>query len=201
MTQVLRSSNVPQSWMLIQGILSAGLTMLISARANFSKLEWALLLVEVPSWSRKCSICLAIMSERWNEDLLYKLESHFEILSDDTFKIISAGLAAGRANDNNNQEVLSMSATTHAQIPGQGEQVSESMETNTLNQFNTAAPDALRNEFTADWESMGVFGEFLGVDFMDAYWDLYNTDAEFTASYSGGSTSNAAGQNESLFSA
>lgn len=71
--------------------------MLISARANVKLLDWSLLLVDLPAWSRKCSVCLAIMNERWQQDLLSELETHVEILADETLRFISNGLAAERA--------------------------------------------------------------------------------------------------------
>ncbi|KAF2188008.1 hypothetical protein K469DRAFT_567627 [Zopfia rhizophila CBS 207.26] len=90
--ELLRESNVPLSWMLVQGVLFAGLRILIMARTGFKQLDPHVdllsLLVDLPAWTRKCSVCLAIMNERWCEDLLSRLHSQFEILVNDTLRLI-----------------------------------------------------------------------------------------------------------------
>ena len=82
--------------MLAQGVLFAGLTMLITSRTNFMKIprqvSLPLLLVDFPAWTRRCAVCLAIMNERWSHTLLAKLTCQFEVLADSTHRIISTAL-------------------------------------------------------------------------------------------------------------
>jgi hypothetical protein len=96
MIYVIRHSRVGLSWMLVQGVLFAGLTMLITARTNFHKLlpltGLQFFLADFPAWVRKCAICLAVMNERWHEALLSTLESRFETLVNDTLRFISANI-------------------------------------------------------------------------------------------------------------
>ncbi|TDZ22772.1 Protein STB5 [Colletotrichum orbiculare MAFF 240422] len=54
---------------------------------------WSFMLVDVPAWTRKCSVCLAIVSERWKEDLLLKLEAQFETLANDTLRVVSSAFS------------------------------------------------------------------------------------------------------------
>ncbi|KAK4074901.1 transcriptional regulator family: Fungal Specific TF [Purpureocillium lilacinum] len=101
MAEVLSASNVPLSWMLIQGVLFAGLTMLVTAWTCHQRLAaragLGFLLVDLPAWSRKCSVCFAIVNERWNEDLLSKLDSQFELLTNNTLGVISTALMSHAA--------------------------------------------------------------------------------------------------------
>jgi hypothetical protein len=104
MIDVIRHSRVELSWMLVQGVLFAGLTMLITARTNFHKLlpltGLQFFLADFPAWVRKCAICLAVMNERWNETLLSTLESRFETLVNDTLRFISANISASLQGNN-----------------------------------------------------------------------------------------------------
>lgn len=184
MIQVLRSSNVPQSWMLVQGVVSAGLTMLISARANFKQLDWTLLLVDLASWSRKCSVCLAIMNERWHEDLLSKLETHLETLSDDTLKFISTGLAVERVGSGGQAPSI-IDAPNTDQMFRTSASVTHDMGPDANFQSHLAAPEMPENSSTMSWEPLTVFGEFLGTDFMDTYWDMYGLEAVAQTTYQG----------------
>lgn len=104
MIDVIRHSQVGLSWMLVQGVLFAGLTMLITARTNFHKLlpltGLQFFLADFPAWVRKCAICLAVMNERWNETLLSTLESRFETLVNDTLRFISANISTSLQHSN-----------------------------------------------------------------------------------------------------
>lgn len=181
-SQVLRSSNVPQSWMLIQGVLSAGLTMLISARANFKILDWSLLLVDLPAWSRKCSVCLAIMNERWQQDLLSELETHVEILADETLRFISNGLAAERTGSGN-QQVTQTEAPRDPNSTVESGSFGHPLVPVTDEQVGQVEPGLSGNDTAVQWEPLGVFSEFLGADFMDTYWDMQDLDATFASSF------------------
>ncbi|KAF2010258.1 hypothetical protein BU24DRAFT_496998 [Aaosphaeria arxii CBS 175.79] len=100
-SKVLQESDVPLSWMLIQGVLFAGLTMLVTTRLNFRQFDsqesFTLVLVDLPAWTRKCSICLAIMNERWDDDLLFRLISQFEDLVNDTLLHVSSALTRSQS--------------------------------------------------------------------------------------------------------
>lgn len=104
MIDVIRHSRVELSWMLVQGVLFAGLTMLITARSNFRKLlpltSLQFFIADFPAWVRKCAICLAVMNERWNETLLSTLESRFETLVNDTLRFISANISTSLEGNN-----------------------------------------------------------------------------------------------------
>jgi hypothetical protein len=167
--------------MLIQGVLSAGLTMLISARANFKMLDWSLLLVDLPAWSRKCSVCLAIMNERWQQDLLSELETHVEILADETLRFISNGLAAERVGSGNQQLTQTDVPANQNAIAGNGS-YGHSLEPIADGQASQVEPELTGNDSAVQWEPLGVFSEFLGADFMDTYWDMQDLDATFASS-------------------
>lgn len=89
---LLKSTNVPQSWMLLQGTLLSGITILVTARMNAASLlqRSDFSLFEVMEWSRKCSLVLTIMSERWSEKSISNLEAKFSLLSTDTLKKLLA---------------------------------------------------------------------------------------------------------------
>ncbi|KAH0097549.1 acetamidase, partial [Aureobasidium melanogenum] len=133
MTDVIRSSRISLSWMLIQGVLFAGLTMLVTARNNFEKLlpttGLQFFLADFPAWARKCAICLAIMNERWNEDLLVTLESRFEALVNDTLKFISTNVTASLATMNSAADTSRFNhpqdpeSTTHQDLDGLQDQI------------------------------------------------------------------------------
>jgi hypothetical protein len=93
---LLKHSDVPTSWMLAQGVLFAGLTMIVTSRTDFMKLprqvSIPLFLVDYPAWTRRSAVCLAIMNERWSHTLLAKLTGQFEALADSTHRMISTAL-------------------------------------------------------------------------------------------------------------
>jgi hypothetical protein len=167
--------------MLIQGVLSAGLTMLISARANFKMLDWSLLLVDLPAWSRKCSVCLAIMNERWQQDLLSELETHVEILADETLRFISNGLAAERVGSGSHEVTQMEVPTNQDTVVGNGT-FGHPLEPVTDGQASQVELGLIGTDPAVQWEPLGVFSEFLGADFMDTYWDMQDLDTTFASS-------------------
>ena len=167
--------------MLIQGVLSAGLTMLISARASFKMLDWSLLVVDLPAWSRKCSVCLAIMNERWQQDLLSELETHVEILADETLRFISNGLAAERVGSGS-QELTRVEVPANQNTAAGSGSFDHHLEPNAYGQDSRVEPGLTGNDSAVQWEPLGVFSEFLGADFMDTYWDMQDLDATFASS-------------------
>jgi hypothetical protein len=78
--------------MLLQGTLLSGITILVTARMNAASLLQRddFSLFDVMEWSRKCSLVLTIMSERWSEKSISNLEAKFSLLSTDTLKKLLA---------------------------------------------------------------------------------------------------------------
>lgn len=78
--------------MLLQGTLLSGITILVTARMNAASLLHRddFSIFEVMEWSRKCSLVLTIMSERWSEKSISNLEAKFSLLSTDTLKNLLA---------------------------------------------------------------------------------------------------------------
>ncbi|CAK7223177.1 hypothetical protein SBRCBS47491_005117 [Sporothrix bragantina] len=198
MVDVVRHSNVPLSWMLVQGVLFAGLSMLITARTSVTMLsaDHRLLLVDLPMWTRRCSICLAVMNERWRtgedeESLLSQLESQFEALAGDTLSMITAAVLGGG-------EARSGSTTQqHQELSTVVPLVSEALPLHPSSNLDgsTAVTTAdhqdvlLNNDDNAnllpatEWDDMQDFREFLGIDGVYSFWDIFQpTDGNYTLS-------------------
>jgi len=103
--------------MLLQGTLLCGITILVTARMNAASLlrRDDFSLFEVMEWSRKCSLVLTIMSERWSEKSISNLEAKFSLLSTDTLKNLLALKDNPKAQDRG-QEQYQMAS----QLPGNG---------------------------------------------------------------------------------
>lgn len=187
MAEILRSSNVPLSWMLVQGVLFAGLTMLITARTNVHVLAThagiSFLLVDLPSWTRKCSVCVSVVNERWKEDLLSKLDSQFELLANDTLRVISNSLTAQRGA----QHSLQAPALSTSSGGGQAQPLPSSVQEES--DLGANLTDGVGGG-TDDWENFQFFREFLGIDDgVQTFWDILAAD---------GDRNGAAGQGLSL---
>ncbi|KAL7786522.1 fungal-specific transcription factor domain-containing protein [Trichoderma afarasin] len=162
--KVLRVTNVPLSWMLVQGVLFAGLTMLVTARTGLRRLlshvGAPFLLVDLHSWTRNCSICLAIMNERLREDLVSKLDSQFELLANDTLRIISASITSH-----------TMNASTRSPAFSTNPNVAE----NTLgsDQIFTADTSDFNLNLAEDLNYFDIFKEFMGQDPTQTFWDMF----------------------------
>uniref|UniRef100_A0A8H7NHF9 Zn(2)-C6 fungal-type domain-containing protein n=1 Tax=Bionectria ochroleuca TaxID=29856 RepID=A0A8H7NHF9_BIOOC len=161
----LRTSNVPLSWMLVQGVLFAGLTMAVTAQTSYSQISstsgHSLLLVDFPAWTRKCSVCLAIMNERWDDDLLFKIDAQFEVLADSIQRTISTGLAfrtTGRYE------------ATHSL--GESDMNDDSQPAGSL-PFSSSFFDL---GMTDHWETMDPFGQLLGISGSQSFWDIFPQD-------------------------
>jgi hypothetical protein len=78
--------------MLLQGTLLSGITILVTARLNAASIlrRDDFSLFEIMEWTRKCSLVLTIMSERWSEKSISNLEAKFSLLSNDTLKRLLA---------------------------------------------------------------------------------------------------------------
>jgi hypothetical protein len=161
--------------MLVQGVLFAGLTMVITARTSYSKLASStaltLLLVELPAWIRKCSVCLAILSERWGDDLLPKLDAQFELLADNTLRTISAGLTTS-ASDN--------SITNRTETPDTSFQQSQEVNWSSNGvgrapfDFVPTNPSAILDSGMAyEWDDVDLFNELLEINGSQTFWDIF----------------------------
>lgn len=72
--------------------------MLVTARMSCAQLDpsvdLTLVLVDLPAWTRTCSVCLAVMNERWREPLLSKLTAQFEGIVNDTLRFLTTSLTS-----------------------------------------------------------------------------------------------------------
>ncbi|KAK7219719.1 hypothetical protein V2G26_007722 [Clonostachys chloroleuca] len=163
---ILRTSNVHLSWMLVQGVLFAGLTMVVTAQTSYSQISsnsgHSLLLVDFPAWTRKCSVCLAIMNERWNDDLLFKLDAQFELLADSIQRTISTGLAFPTTGRSESTHSLGESDRNDGSQPGGSLPFASSF-------FDLGMADS--------WDTMDPFGQILGISGSQSFWDIFPQDS------------------------
>lgn len=182
MAEVLRMSNVPLSWMLVQGVLFAGLTMLVTARTNYRRLAscagMTFLLVDLPSWSRKCCVCLAVINERWSEELLPELSNQFEFLADDTLGFISTELT----NDVTGSRDYHPHANALAGGVNRREEATSTDHDDTFVSSDASgigvplgmdATRCLDISMTGGWESLDLFGNFSGIDDSQTFWGIF----------------------------
>lgn len=153
--------------MLVQGIVFAGLTMVITARTGFTKLapstgSLPLLLADLPAWIRKCAVCLAIMNERGSDDLLTKLDTDFEVLADTTMRIITSGLTSH--------------ITLHeANVDLDGGSDALTMGLN-LGEPQPTAAWTSNGGASESWDDMAHFLDILGTNDTQTYWDTFPQD-------------------------
>ncbi|KAL1897621.1 hypothetical protein Sste5346_003927 [Sporothrix stenoceras] len=206
MLEVVRHSHVPLSWMLVQGVLFAGLSMLITARTRFQTLSQhapetvRLLLVELPMWTRRCSICLAVMNERWSlnrsrnrseEDLLSQLEKQFEALAGDTLSLITASVLGSSTGATKSSSTKTAMTTMLPPAQASPTYVFAPAETDLASSDAQLQQDILQNTDptlmgTNDWDHLQDFREFLGIDGAYTFWDIFpTTDSDFTINESG----------------
>lgn len=147
--------------------------MLVTARTSFHLLArhsgLSFLLVDLPAWTRKCSICLAIMNERWSEDLLPKLDTQFEALANDTLRMISSSLTAQPAVNRSNQRdnnVASSSQTPRLEL---SQQVADPLVSDAID------PNA---GIASDLDYLETFREYLGIDGIQTFWDVFPNSLE-----------------------
>lgn len=147
--------------MLVQGVVFAGLTMVITARTSFATLVprtgLPFLLADLPAWMRKCSVCLAIMNERVSDDLLSRLDTDFDVLSDTTMRIISAGIAGDTTVPAADMDTIGSDSMQMPVSFGEPQQTAAWMP-------STGAEG---------WDDMGHFLDILGMTDSQTYWDLF----------------------------
>ncbi|EHK49427.1 hypothetical protein TRIATDRAFT_189835 [Trichoderma atroviride IMI 206040] len=162
--KLLRFSNIPLSWMLVQGVLFAGLTMLITARTSLyqliSHVEVSFLLVDLQSWIRNCSICLTIMNERLQEELLSKLNSQYELLANDTLRLISS-------------IITSQPASSCTESSAFGTNMDNGLELDQGLDIDT--PYANMN-FGEEYDYFDMFKNFMGQDLTQTFWNIFPHD-------------------------
>ncbi|KAF2994482.1 hypothetical protein E8E13_001328 [Curvularia kusanoi] len=122
------------------------------------------------------------MNERWKDDLLSKLETHVEILADETLRFITNGLAAERVGsggqDNENSDAPDNRYSVSAD-----RLFAHTTQTNTYGESSGNISNLTENDQTIGWEPLGVFSEFLGTDFIDPYWDMQGIDDAFASTF------------------
>jgi hypothetical protein len=74
--------------MLLQGMLLGGITMVVTARTIRDTFPSGIdcSVFDIMEWSRKCSVILNIMSERWGDTSVSDLEAKFTLLANDMIK-------------------------------------------------------------------------------------------------------------------
>lgn len=170
---LLKHSDVPTSWMLVQGVLFAGLTMLVTARTSFAKIprqrSLQLLMVDYPAWTRRCAVCLAVMNERWDNTLLPKLAAQFEILADSTLRIISTTLMSVSV------DIAATQAPSNASgglVVNAGDELDASH----------GQPSAILDEQALQFlETYDSFSELFGTNGTSSFWDFSTQDINMDA--------------------
>lgn len=150
--------------MLVQGVLFAGLTMLITARTGLHQLlshvEVSFLIVDLQSWIRNCSICLTIMNERLKEELLSKLNSQYELLANDTLTLISS-------------TITSQPASSCAASSVFGTNIDNNLE---LDQGLNIGTSYASIDFGEEYEYFDIFKDFMGQDLTQTFWSIFPND-------------------------
>lgn len=187
MADVLRLSNVPLSWMLVQGILFAGLTMLVTARTSYRRLASRagvpFVLVELAAWSRKCSVCLAVVNERWHEDLLPELGNQFELLTDNTLSVISRELTSqGTTNESLPRAQTTQAGVDMSDVQPAGTQFTgmmpESVMPPVVEPLPTNVPGLPDGSLDSSWDNLDLFRDVLGIDGSLTFWDIFTPETD-----------------------
>jgi hypothetical protein len=139
--------------MLLQGTLLSGITILVTARMNAASLLHRndFSLFEVMEWSRKCSLVLTIMSERWAEKSISNLEAKFSLLSTDTLKKLLA-LKENPKAQNRGQEQYQM-----------GVQLQGTEATNNPTSYSMALPQVGDHPVTSQSANWSYQNSFQGI--------------------------------------
>lgn len=105
--RLIKSASVATSWMAVQAILLSGITLMVTARVNAAALiqRSDFSVFELMEWSRKCSLVLTIVSERWSDRSISALEGKFSLLANDTLKRILGIQQAAAAAPARQQQV------------------------------------------------------------------------------------------------
>ncbi|KAK4065622.1 transcriptional regulator family: Fungal Specific TF [Trichoderma harzianum] len=117
---------------------------------------------------RNCSICLAIMNERLREDLVSKLDSQFELLANDTLRIISASITSHTINASSRSPAFSANPDVTENALG-----SDLTFTADTSDFNL--------NLAEDLNYFDIFKEFMGQDPTQTFWDMFPYDLSLDA--------------------
>lgn len=163
---------MPLHWMLVQGVLFAGITMLVTARTNArSLLEHvgaSFVLVDIPNYTRRFSACIAVMTDRWDEDLLSKLEAQFENLASETLSHITMMLTAARDPAVAENVPLPTRSDIDASAPG-------------ASGFTTIPPQSnFGVESPVDWNKWYEIDRWSEGD--NGFWDIFSLQSGFDVS-------------------
>lgn len=162
--------------MLVQGVLFAGLTMLITVRTGLRQLlshvEASFLLIDLQSWIRNCSICLAIMNERLQEELLSKLDSQYELLANDTLRLVSSTMTSQATN------VCAGSSAFATNIEND-------LEPEQYLNIDTSYSDM---SFGEEYEYFDIFKEFMGQDPTQTFWSIFPNEMNMVPDTDPGNT-------------
>lgn len=110
-------------------------------------------------------MCIAIINERWKEDLLSKLDAQFETLASDTLRFIADTVANPKA-------VLNTIEQPRGPTVSQGPSVAQ----------NWPAPlsaTSLQTYNGATQPELDPFSEFLGLDNAEMFWNIYPSQSGF----------------------
>lgn len=100
------------------------------------------------------------MNERLREDLVSKLDSQFELLANDTLRIISASITSHTINDSSRSPAFSTN-------PDVAENALRS------DQMFTADTSDFNLNLTEDLNYFDIFKEFMGQDPTQTFWDMF----------------------------
>ena len=157
--------------MLAQGVLFAGLTMIVTSRTNFKKLprqvSLPLLMVDYPAWTRRCAVCLAIMNERWSHTLLAKLTGQLEALADSTHRMVSTALLSAPME----QALHRTQQASHAETQAGGIREVEGS--------YFVDPSCIPQQHVPDLiESYDSFAELFGASGPSSFWEFPSCDMD-----------------------
>lgn len=90
--QLIRQFRLPNSWMLLQGLILSTVSMIVTARANTlvlsRRIGFESLLDNMNKWIRKLCVVMAVMRERWPAFATNSLEDLLDKVSRDTVQHI-----------------------------------------------------------------------------------------------------------------
>ena len=153
--------------MLAQGMLFAGLTMLVTSRTNFLKIprqvSLPLLLVDFPAWTRRCAVCLAIMNQRWSHTLLAKLTGQFEVLADSTHRMISTALLEQSTHETQQTRHMETQADSICAVEN----------------ASFGEPSCVFQQHVPDFlENYDSFAELFGASGISSFWEFPSQDMD-----------------------
>lgn len=135
--------------------------MLITVRTGLHQLlshvEASFLLIDLQSWIKNCSICLAIMNERLQEELLSKLDSQYELLANDTLKLVSLTMTSQTRNISSGSSAFATNIESDLE-PEQGLHIDTSYS---------------GMSFGEEYDYFDMFREFMGQDPTQTFWNIF----------------------------